>query len=254
MTRPQYHHLKYAVLFLAMTLSLFSQVAPTEQSDAEKGTKDKLLATRVPQFELHNQTLLDGLWKLARIPVPFGFGFEGVLKRDSTTPEIKDTQFSLQVKDKSAREVLNVLCEADSRYTWSTDGATVNVFPKDVVNDPSYLLNRKLQRFELKNATDVDDGLLAISRQLGPPGEQVAHMQMSGEDPYPPEPWTVTYQNLTVRQIVNRLAEHGGPCGTWTFGGSNDFRRFAFFNNLLCSKQPPPDWIQKIIESRPKDP
>src|SRR5262249_5827854 len=189
----------------------------------------------------------------ARIPVPFGFGFEGVLKSTSAAPDVQEPRFSLQLRNKSGREVLNALCEADPRYTWSIDGPTVNVFPKHVLGDSSYLLNRRLDRFELRKATDVDDGLLAISRQLPLPTEQVAHVQTSGDDPYPPKPWTVIYHHLTVREVVNRLAEHGGPCAAWTFGGSKDFRYFAFFNNRRCSTQPPA-WVQRIVESRPKDP
>jgi hypothetical protein len=248
------YQLKYIVVTVAVVFGSLGARSFPQQHETQTVSMDKLLETRVADFELHNETLLDGLWKLARIPVPFGFGFESVLKSNSTIPEIQDPQFSLQLKDKSAREILNALCQADSRYMWSIDGTTVNVFPKDILSDPSYLLNRKLARFELKNSTDVDDGLLAISRQLPPPVEQVAHVQMSGDDSYPPEPWTVTYENLTVRQVVNRLAEHGGPCGTWTFGGSKDFRRFAFFNNLRCLKKKPPSWIKKITESRAQSP
>ena len=123
-------------------------------------------------------------------------------------------------------------------FTWSMDGTTVNVFPRVIINDDSYLLNRKLERYDLKNATDVDKGLFAMARELPPPFEQIAHAQAGGGDPYPPEPWTVTYYNLTVRQVVNRLALHGGSCGIWIFGGAQDFRSFGFFNTYLhCYKQ-----------------
>lgn len=242
-------------LFLALFLTLVqTRGVSVQQPSSQMEQQEKLLDTKVPEFEMHKETLLDGLWKLARVPVAFGFGFESVLKRRLSDPDIPDPHFSLQLKNKTVREILETLCRADGRFTWSLDGETVNVFPRATINDASYLLNRKLQKFELTNATDVDDGLLAISHQLPPPIEQVAHVQVSGDDPYPPEPWTVTYRNLTVRQIVNRIAEHGGPCGTWTFGGSTDFRRFAFFNNQLCSPKKSPAWIQKIIESRPKNP
>jgi len=253
MTQPG-RNLKYAALFISLTVffAVSKPFAAGQQSGAQSAPEDKFLNTMVPEFELRNQNLVDGLWKLAKDPAPFAFGFENILKTKLADADIPDPKFNLQLKNKTVREVLDALCVADPRFTWSMDGATVNVFPRAVNSDASYFLNRKLERFELKNATDVQNGLLAIVRQLPPPLEQVANAQVGGADPYPPEPWTVTYYNLTVRQVVNRLALHGGPCGTWIFGGSKDFRAFGFFNTYACSKQLPP-WTKKIIESRPKD-
>lgn len=207
-----------------------------QQPASRAAWQERFLETKIHEFEIHNQTLLDALWRLARGPAPFGFGFEKVLKERLSDPDIPDPSFSLQLKDKSIREILDALCQADSRYSWSMEGATVNLFPRAVVNDRSYLLNRKLAKFQLKSATDVQDGLLAIVRQLPPPVEQIAQAQAGGDDPYPPEPWTVTFEDLTLRQVVNRLAAHGGQCAVWIFGGSRDFRAFGFFNTFLCSK------------------
>jgi hypothetical protein len=240
--------LKYAALpFLVALLFGVSGAMAGNQSKTQSAPENKILDIKVPEFELHNQTLVDGLWKLAQAPGPFAFGYEKVLKKMLADPEIPDPSFSLQLKNKTVREVLDALCQADSRFTWVMDGATVNVFPRAVVNDPSYLLNRKLAKFELKNATDVQDGLLAIVHQLPPPIEQVANAQVGGADPYPQEPWTVTLENVTVRQVINRLAAHGGPCGIWIFGGANDFRSFGFFNTH------PSPWLLKSKESRPED-
>lgn len=238
MTQPGRNR-KYAARFLSLTLlfTLAGTFATAQQLPAPSGSAGKFLDAKLPEFELHNQTLIDGLWELARAPAPFAFGFEKVLKNKLADPDIPDLRFGLQLKNKSVREVLDALCHADPRFTWSVDGATVNVFPRAAIDDSSYLLNRKLERFELKNATDVQNGLLAIVHQLPPPVEQVANAQLGGADPYPPEPWTVTYYNLTVRQVVNRLAAHGGPCGIWIFGGAKDFRAFGFFNTYLCSTQ-----------------
>ncbi len=239
-------------LLLFLTASWPDGVAAQQLSN-QPAREPEFLEAKVSEFEMSNQTLLDALWRLSRIPALFGFGFEKVLKRRLSDPDIPEPHLSLRLKGKSVRQILDALCQADPRYTWTLDGATVNVFPKDVANEPSYLLNRKLEKFELKNATDVQNGLLAIVRQLPPPVEQVAEAQMGGADPYPLEPWTVTMENLTVRQVVNRLAAHGDPCAAWIFGGSKDFRTFGFFIPYFCSTQPPP-WIQKIIGSRPKTP
>ncbi|HKO04652.1 MAG TPA: hypothetical protein VJW51_07870 [Candidatus Acidoferrales bacterium] len=250
------NYLKLAVLLLALLLTVtWVGGVGAQQTGSGLGQGAKFLEAKIPEFEIHNQVLLDGLWKLARGPAPFGFGFEKVLKGSLSDPDVPDPLLSLQLKDKSVREVLDALCQADSRYTWSVDGTTVDLFPRAVINDASYLLNRQLARFELRNATDVQNGLLAIVRQLPPPVEQIAQAQVGGDDRYPPEPWTVTFENLTVRQVVNRLAAHGGRCTAWIFGGARDFRAFGFFNTFVCSPPPPlPSWAPKRVEPPPKSP
>jgi hypothetical protein len=235
-------------LVLTATLAIPSPQPSAQQARIETDSQSTL-EIKVPEFELRNETLLDGLWKLARQPVDFGFGFEKVLKGSLSDPEIPDPHLNLHMEAKTLREILNALCEADSRYMWSKDGATVNVYPRAIVNDPSYLLNRRFQRFELKNATDTQDGLLAIARQLSPPAiEQIAEAQIGGADPYPPEPWTLVLENVTVRQVVNHLAAHGGSHGIWIFGGSKDFRAFGFFNTR------PSPWLERPKESFGKNP
>jgi hypothetical protein len=241
--------LEYTILLLLF--GLFFMVprafATARQTGSPRRSEVKFLDAKVPEFELQNQTLVDGLWMLARAPAPFAFGFEKVLKKRLSDPDIPEPRLRLQLNNKTVREILDALCDADPRFTWSMDGPTVNVFPRAAIDDSSYLLNRKLERFELKNATDVQNGLLAIVRQLPPPVEQVANAQLGGADPYPPEPWTVTYYNLTVRQVINRLALHGGPCGIWIFGGSADFRAFGFFNTYLrCSGRSSPETTESV--------
>jgi hypothetical protein len=208
------------------------------------GIDSRFLDSKVVEFELDNEPLISGIWKLAKAPEPFAFGFENILKSKLTDPDTQDPRLKVQLKDTTVRGVLDALCRADPRFMWSADGNTVNVFPRAIENDTNYLLNRKLETLELKNATDVQDGLLAIVRQLPPPIEQIANAQLGGDDPYPREPWTVTYHNLTVRQVVNRLALHGGPCGIWIFGGARDFRSFGFFNTYLrCPREPAPEVV-----------
>lgn len=84
-------------------------------------------------------------------------------------------------------------------------------------------------------ATDPQDGLLAIVRQLLPPQEQIAEAQVGGADPYPAD----TLEDVSVRQVANRLAVRRGPYGIWSFGGARDFRAFGFFNIYLnCTRVP----------------
>jgi hypothetical protein len=88
-------------------------------------------------------------------------------------------------------------------------------------------MNRRLTKLDLKELTDIEQGLLAIVK-LSPPREQVAVAQICGDDSYPAEPWTINFENLTVRQAINRLVRHMGERSSWAFTGSADFRAFAF--------------------------
>lgn len=242
--------IKRIVLASTVLLTMFAAgVGRAQQPASPTVPKDAFLGARVPEFRLHNQTLLDALWQLARGPAPFGFGFEHVLQRTLKGPPVPKRLLTLHLEHATVRQILDALCRADPRFTWSTDGATVDVYPRDVVGDPSYLLNRRIPIFALRDARRVEDGLFAIPRQLPPPTEQVAVSQVGGSDPYPPTPWNLTLKDVTVRQVVNRLAAHGGVCAVWIFGGAEDFRAFGFFNTNLCGKKTP-QWIRKILRSR----
>jgi hypothetical protein len=237
--------MKLALFILTLSIVLPMAATINAQELANQAAQEgNFLDVKIPEFKMHNETLLDGLWRLVRIPAPFRFGFEDLLKNRVMDPDIPGLGLNVTLTNKTYREILDALCQADPRFTWTVDEETVDVFPRAAVNDHSYLLNRKMAKFELKGATGVDDGLLAIVHQLPGPREQIAHVQMSGDDRYPPQPWTASFQDLTVRQVVNRLAAHGGACGVWTFGGSLDFRRFAFFNSADCTKKSPPAWDQ----------
>lgn len=150
----------------------------------------------------------------------------GFLCRLSKTESL----LTLHLTATTVREALDATCHSDARYTWSTDDTFVNVYPIKTISDASYLMNRKLTKLDLKELTDIQQGLLAIVNQLPPPREQVAIAQIGigVDDTYPPQRWTTSYENLTVRQAINRLVRHMGERSFWVFTGSADFRAFAF--------------------------
>jgi hypothetical protein len=189
----------------------------------------KALHTKVADFSLPNQTIFDGVSELNSAAIPFSFGFERLLRAKFNDPPLPDPNISLTLRNAPVKEILDALCKADGRYIWSVDGPTINVYPRRTTDDTSYLLNRHLDKLEIKNITDIQQGLLAIAQQLPPPKEQIAHAQMGGDSSYPPEPWTTTFENLTVRQAANRLTGHMGAHSAWLFDGSQEFRAFSFF-------------------------
>lgn len=88
--------------------------------------------------------MLDALATLSASPVPLALGFESILKAKSHDPAPADVRFSLNVRNKTVRQVLDALCAMDQRYTWSQDKETINVYPHATMGDASYFLNYKL--------------------------------------------------------------------------------------------------------------
>jgi hypothetical protein len=204
-----------------------------------------ILGAKIPDFDSTESTVQEGLEKLAYGPAPFAFGFENNLKSKFKDPPVPDVRFSLQLHDKTVGEILDALCRADPRYMWSIDGATINVYPLAIVGKPSYLMNRELKTLRIDGITYVHQGLFAIAQQLPPPTEQVAQVQSgAGGGEFPPEPWTAVFDNLTVRQAVNRLAAHIGPHGSWIFYGSEEFREFAFLEGVV--PRTTPTWLSNL--------
>jgi hypothetical protein len=209
-------------------LGILLSLCPFVAAGQGKAPEDAALSIEVPRFELTNQTIFDGVAKLSLERMPLALGFEGVLKAKFADPPIPDPHFTLQLENKTVREVLDTLCSLDTRYTWSRDELTINVYPSATMGDSSYLLNRHLDKLVIKDAPDPDHALLPIMQQLPPPKEQFGYGGIGGDPSYK-EPWTVTFENLTVRQAINRLASHMGPRSSWVFSGSQEFRMFGFF-------------------------
>ncbi len=184
----------------------------------------------VSAYKVDNRPIRDVVQELFTSVEGVDMGFEDVLAETLDDPDVPSPAMSLDLSGATLRTALFAICAADPRYTWSIDGATVNVYPQSVSSDPAYLMNRELYSFRLDHAVDIQDGFLAIVHQLPPPTEQVAILQAGGDSSYPPEPWTVTYERVTVRQAINRLAEQMGGSTSWFFSGSKDFRHFAFFH------------------------
>lgn len=211
---------------------------------AAKTSIQPVTEARIPHFRLSGQTLEEGVLELAHGPAPFAFGFENILRdkvKDRTLPQ---RRLTLQLNGMTVAQILNSLCRADSRYTWSRDGSTINVYPRATVRDPSYLMNRRLKVFRVAGITHIDQGLLAIARELPPPIEQIAHVEIGGSVEYPAQPWTATFRNVTVRQVLNRLADHIGPRSSWVLYGSRQFREFGFYQGP--APKGPPSWVTRM--------
>jgi hypothetical protein len=220
-------------LLVFSVAALLSIGASTAAAQAKTG-QASILNVRISQFQVTDGTMLDALATLSASPVPLALGFESILKTKSHDPAPADVRFSLNVRNKTVRQVLDALCAIDQRYTWSQDKETINVYPRATMGDASYFLNYKLDRVEISKAPNPDQALWSIVDRLPGPKQPTGYVQMGGDQSYP-NPWTVCLQNLTVRQALNRVSAHMGPRTSWIFFGAQDYQAFTFHKGSFNS-------------------
>jgi hypothetical protein len=197
---------------------------------------EQLLDRRVPKFEMRNGTLFDGVARLSAEPTQLAFAFEDLLTAHPHDPLPPEVPLSIHLDNGTIRELLTTMCRADGRYTWTRDGTTVNVYPKETVGGGSYLMNRRLPRLELTGVSAAEDAMFAAVTQLPPPFEQIAFAQAGGDTSFP-TPWKTTFENLTLRHALNLIARNISFRGGWVLSGSRDFRTVGFHNQRIHESQ-----------------
>jgi hypothetical protein len=186
------------------------------------------LEVRIRVFDVTDAILRDGLSELSLKNIQgLHLGLEEIIRvKMEDDPRDLTAHFSLHLQDKSVRQILDALCESDRRYAWSEDGATINISPRATNRDPSYLLNLRIDRIAINGIPDPDQGLTPLSRLF--PNQQVGYFGPGLGDNTYAEPWTAVFEHLTVRQFINRMAEHMGTQTSWVWQGGKDERMFTF--------------------------
>jgi hypothetical protein len=183
---------------------------------------------KLASFEAEDVTFVEAISKLSLLQIEgLHLGLEEVLRESPSGPLPRDPRFSIRVHNNTVRQVLDRLCDYDGRYIWAEDGSTINVYPKETVSNPSYLLNRRLEVITVTAIPNPQQALTFLDKQLPPPREQLAYAGVGGDSNYEAL-WTQTFRELTVRQFINRLSEHMGPHTSWIFYGSKRERLFTF--------------------------
>jgi hypothetical protein len=214
--------------------SILGQTAPRTASRAA-GADLSPLDQEVQRFDLANGSLIDGLAELSQDrSVQLHLGIEEMLRGRLQSPRDRSAKFSLHLEHRTVRDILNALCDSDPRYLWSMDGSSINVYPRSRAEDKTDLLNFPVERIELSGIPDPDEALTPLSKLF--PNEQVGYMQIGGSNEYD-APWTVTFEHLTVRQLMNRITEHIGPRAMWSWQGGKDGRLFTFLRGGFHTDQ-----------------
>jgi hypothetical protein len=216
--------IRLLLMFLFLSRCGYGQTTQTGNEN-ERGASP--LNYRVAHFEVTDSTLIEALSKLSLEPIAgLHLGIEEVLReRFSEVPD-RSIRFSLTLENTTVTDIVETLCQFDSRYTWSTDGSSINVFPRETIGNSSYLLNRDLEEIMLDKIADPYEALTPLAKLL--PGEQLGYAGIGGGSSYP-ERWSKSFKQLTVRQLMNRISEHIGPRGGWIWSGSKDDRFFFCF-------------------------
>jgi hypothetical protein len=135
----------------------------------------------------------------------------------------------MHLENKQVREILDALCESDARYIWPEEGDSINVYPKTTKNDPPYLFNLRIDRIVVTDIPNPDQGLTPLSKLFR--GQQVGYFGPGLRANAHTRPWTAVFEGVTVRQFIDRIAEHMGPRTSGVWQGGRDWRMFTFLKS-----------------------
>src|ERR1700740_3626304 len=97
------------------------------------------LSNRLAHFDLTDATLIDGLSKLSNEPINgLHLGIEEIIQDKFPEHTDRSVRFSLSLHDATVRDIIDTLCKSDRRYTWSVEGSSVNVYPRETVRYSAY--------------------------------------------------------------------------------------------------------------------
>lgn len=222
---------------MACLLALLGGLVPGQTPQPSQivvaGASSPPLDREVPHYELTDGSLMEGVSELSRNPdVPLHLGSEEIIRERYSDPRDRSVRFALNLEGQTVRQVLNALCGADPRYTWSTNGSSINVYPRARVDDKTYLLNHRIQRIQLNNISTPYGVFKPLSKLFPYPPDQVGYLRMSTANLYS-ESWTAAFEDLTVRELIDRVAEHIGPRSSWLWQGGEGERAFSFLDGGL---------------------
>jgi len=194
----------------------------------------------IDRFDVTDAILRDGLSTLSLKQVPgLHLGFEEIIReRIQDDPRSLTPHFSLHLQNKTVREILAALCDADKRYVWSEDASSVNVYPQQANAERPYLLNMHIRRIVVTEVPNANQAVTALSGFF--PGQQIGYFPTGLGDNSYSSPWTATFDDLSVRQFVNRIAEHMGPQTSWVWEGGKGERGFLFLKGGFNTYRPVP--------------
>ncbi len=221
------------LIFLLCVLGFSSARSQTTNRSSATSPQDPL-AQIVGGFTLSNQTLSDGIGRLNQVTADVGFSIEFPLGATIGQPAPTLSKLTMQLPSTKVSDLLDRLCNADPAFTWKKNGNMINVFPRTLENNEQYVLNRPLPVISLNGVGNARDAVFQVVNSLAGHREQIAMLQTGSANNFA-EPWTATFHDTTVREMLNRIAQQLGPTYGWQFGGAADFRVITFHSRISPS-------------------
>ena len=214
---------KAAVLLFILVHGGWAKKASNEQGDP--------FQQRIAGIQLNEQSVIDGVAMLSQranvvvsVEFPLGETISG------PAPQLRT--FNKEIEPGTVSEVLDRLCSLDPTFVWIRIGDVLHVLPRVRVNDPSYVLNGRFDEVSFHNVSEASDAIMRMVGQLPGPREQLAVMQVGPSLDFA-VPWKATLRDVTVREVIDRVAYQLGSAYSWQLGGADDFRIVTFHEKLL---------------------
>ncbi len=212
------------LLWITAPLGYQGPAAPTD-----------LFQQPVPQLELNDETILDGVAKMTQV-VHIAVAVEFPLAKTISLPEPAPNRFQTTIRAGTVTEILDRLCSIDPTFVWARLGNVAHLYPRNLANDESYLLNRQIPVLTFQQTPDAQKAVFQAVRQLPPPKEQIAMLEL-GPDVRFATPFTATFHDITVREAFDKIAQRFGPGYGWQLAGAEDFRIITLHAGLSVSRQ-----------------
>jgi len=213
-------------LFITVMFLIVNQSLDAQSSGHQRDRFERL----VPGFELKNETMFQAIGRLYEAT---GIVVSVEKTLDSGGSIQPDRQFSSKIAGGRPQTVLDEICALDPQYTWSRDDDMVNIYPASTRADTSYVFNRRLPAFRMAEVEDAATAAIQAVRQSS--GAPAQLLVMEAGDYTFEKPWTANFTGLTVRQAMNRIAEHlCSTCG-WQLTGARATPTVIFYRRLTSS-------------------
>lgn len=219
----------YREIMMGFTILVFLVTGTGLPQEPATSPRDPL-QQHVAGVELNDQSVVDGVAMVNRttglaVSVEYQLG----ATISGPAPPVKTLNVSTGAGTVS--EVLDRLCALDPTFTWIHNRNMINVLPRPLASDPSYLLNRKVNEVTFQEVQGADNAVMKMVGQLPGPREQIAVLQVGGPVNFA-KPWNATLKGVTIREVLNDIAQQLGPTYGWQFSGAQDFRMVTFHEGL----------------------
>ena len=213
---------------------LFSLLSGAQESSSSKQDPFQL---RIPSIELDNQSVVAGAASVAH-SAALALSVEYPLSERISVSSPPLQKITATVASGTVAQLLDKLCQLDPTFAWIRDGKMVNLTLRVQLDDPAYVLNRRAHVVVFSGVRHADDAVMKLVDQLPGTREQLAVLQV-GQPLDFAEPWSVTLNDVTVREVLNRIAQQFGPAYGWEFSGAQNFRMIRFHEALLPKPSTP---------------